>query len=198
MPKQICRSVPHDYAEQADSCAALSSGSFTGMTQFNRLHACLYEAKWAELNCGHCTSNASIVSILLQGNGPCQNLLPGLYLQAWQVAHPPTRGRAWACSRPMVHAGFKRCWQAGGLNAKVLDHVRRLVHHFQHTQLHQDLRIYVTGNAAVFADLPPFHVQSYCRMVTMQVSAHVYTLDFMMFTYVVLFGNSCCSRLDQQ
>ena len=54
----------------------------------------------------------------------------------------------------MVHAGFMRCWQAGGFNTKVLEHVRQLVQEFQQAQLQQELKIYVTGNAAAPAYLP--------------------------------------------
>ena len=41
-----------------------------------------------------------------------------------------------------------RCWQAGAFNTKVLDHVKQLVQEFQQSQLQQELKIYVTGNAA--------------------------------------------------
>lgn len=43
--------------------------------------------------------------------------------------HPPVRGRGtWFCgSRPYVHAGFLRSWQANGLDQKLLQRIRDIV-----------------------------------------------------------------------
>ena len=46
-----------------------------------------------------------------------------------------------------------RCWQAGGLNTRVMDHIRQLVQEFQQTEPQQGLKIHVTGNAAASVDL---------------------------------------------
>lgn len=45
------------------------------------------------------------------------------------AGHPPIRGRGnWLCgTRPHVHAGFLRSWQANGLNRKLLRRVKAIV-----------------------------------------------------------------------
>ncbi|KAL3155626.1 hypothetical protein ABBQ38_010824 [Trebouxia sp. C0009 RCD-2024] len=89
--------------------------------------------------------NATRIVITFRGTASVKNAKADL--QAWQVAHLPARGRWWAGSCPRVHAGFLRCWQAGGLNTKVLEHVKHLVQLFQCADVKQNLKIYVTGHS---------------------------------------------------
>ena len=49
------------------------------------------------------------------------------FLQAWQAAHPPVRGRHWMGRRPRVHAGFLKSWLAGGLKDKVVARVLKAI-----------------------------------------------------------------------
>ena len=102
----------------------------------------------------------------------------------------------------MVHAGFMRCWQAGGLNIKVLDHVKQLVQEFQQTQLQQEMKIYVTGNAAAPAYLPAFCAESWHRAVIMHsvVSEVICTTRQPgVFTYLVIaIALSLSSRMSMQ
>ena len=45
-------------------------------------------------------------------------------LQAWQSAHPPDFNGVW--SRPKVHAGFLRSWQANGLHRRVIARLKAI------------------------------------------------------------------------
>ena len=47
--------------------------------------------------------------------------------QAWQVAHPPIRGRLCNFTRPQVHRGFLSSWRSGGFNERIVEHIRGLI-----------------------------------------------------------------------
>jgi Lipase (class 3) len=67
------------------------------------------------------------------------------------AGHPPIRGRGnWLCgTRPHVHAGFLRSWQANGLNQKLLKRIRGLVYGATPKGKLPRQTVYVTGDAAI-------------------------------------------------
>jgi hypothetical protein len=66
------------------------------------------------------------------------------------AGHPPIRGRGnWLCgTRPHVHAGFLRSWQANGLNQKLLERIKGIVGAATPKGKLPRQTVYVTGDAA--------------------------------------------------
>ena len=76
-------------------------------------------------------------------------LLQGVLLMSCPCAgHPPIRGRGnWLCgTRPHVHAGFLRSWQANGLNQKLLKRIKGIVGAATPKGKLPRQTVYVTGN----------------------------------------------------
>ena len=64
-------------------------------------------------------------------------------MQAWYAVHPPKRGSRWQGTRPYVHRGFLRTWQADGLNEHLMG---RLVKGIEKMKGKDGrVKLYVTG-----------------------------------------------------
>ena len=99
-----------------------------------------------------CTAAAAVLGLLLQGRCCPRTSAPG-HETAGACAcagHPPIRGRGnWLCgTRPHVHAGFLRSWQANGLNQKLLKRIRGIVYSATPKGKLPRQTVYVTGDAA--------------------------------------------------
>lgn len=71
-------------------------------------------------------------------------------MQAWRVAHPPTRGHRLMGTRPLVHVGFLKSWLAGGLNEKVISAVLKAVQQCRKRLNPSDkITVFVTGESPI-------------------------------------------------
>ena len=72
-----------------------------------------------------------------------------MHVQAWRVAHPPTRGNRCMGTQPLVHVGFLKSWLAGNLNEKVTSAVFRAIQQCRKAlQPSQKITVFVTGWSA--------------------------------------------------
>lgn len=51
-------------------------------------------------------------------------------VQAWQVAHRPSRGRYLLGTKPTVHRGFQQSWHASKLSQRIVARIVELVNTF--------------------------------------------------------------------
>ena len=99
-----------------------------------------------------CVLPLCVPSLQLHSNGCCLPCpAPGRAFGVCACAgHPPIRGRGnWLCgTRPHVHAGFLRSWQANALNQKLLKRIRGIVYGATPKGKLPRQTVYVTGIAA--------------------------------------------------
>ncbi|DBA98954.1 TPA: hypothetical protein ACH3X1_014695 [Trebouxia sp. C0004] len=104
-----------------------------------------HELLWEQKHDTKCLMGFGPDTILLAFRGTASLKNASADIQAWQVVHPPLRGRCWTGQQPRVHAGFLKSWLAGNLKAKVVSTVLKVLHHQKKSPTIK--RILVTGHS---------------------------------------------------
>jgi len=107
--------------------------------------------------------NHNTVVLSFRGTASFKNVLADL--RAWYAAHPPLRGRPFMGTRPYVHQGFLRSWEANGLREKVVSRVNEIVSSLAETTCSMTkVRVYVTGHSlgGALATLAAYDIQGAC------------------------------------
>jgi hypothetical protein len=87
--------------------------------------------------------NEDTVVLSFRGTASFRNVLADI--KAWYAVHPPARGQWWATTRPFVHQGFLRSWQASGFQKKVIDRISEIILSLK--DKNKNVRVFVTGHS---------------------------------------------------
>lgn len=105
-------------------------------------HALLWQDRFdAKCFMAWSENNRTIV-ISFRGTASKKNVVTDL--KFWRSSHPPTRGRYWIGTRPMVHSGFLQFWYDSGLERRVMETLHSITANHSPTE---DWKVIITGHS---------------------------------------------------